>query len=70
MVNHDALIEEPWESTEQFDLIVSNPPYIDTDEVGVMAQETIKYEPRLALFADSKGNAEFYSMFAKNAQKN
>ena len=68
VVNQDALIEEPWESTEQFDLIVSNPPYIDTDEVGVMAQETIKYEPRLALFAESKG-LEFYSMFAKNAQK-
>jgi release factor glutamine methyltransferase len=33
----------------QFDLVVSNPPYIPTDEIASLAPEVRDHEPRLAL---------------------
>lgn len=39
----------------QFDVIVSNPPYIDADVRGAMQVEVRKFEPPLALFAEEKG---------------
>jgi release factor glutamine methyltransferase len=33
----------------RFDLIVSNPPYIPTDEIGNLAREVSKHDPKLAL---------------------
>lgn len=48
---------------QQFDVIVSNPPYIAQDERDVMDASVLKYEPDLALFADSNGLA-FYERFA------
>ena len=38
----------------KFDIIVANPPYIESDSLEV-AQETALYEPHLALFAADKG---------------
>ncbi|MDF2965003.1 MAG: hemK [Rickettsiaceae bacterium] len=40
---------------DNFDIIVSNPPYIAQDEVDLLAQETKLFEPGLALFAEEKG---------------
>lgn len=51
---------------EKFDLIVSNPPYISPDEVSLMDQSVIKYEPKLALFADKNG-LEIYERLAREA---
>lgn len=39
----------------QFDLIVSNPPYISEDERDEMDESVLLYEPDLALFADDDG---------------
>ena len=33
----------------RFDLIVSNPPYIPTDEIGNLAREVGEHDPKLAL---------------------
>ena len=33
----------------RFDLIVSNPPYIPTDEIGNLAREVSEHDPKLAL---------------------
>lgn len=41
---------------EKYDVIISNPPYIDYDEI---VDEKTKYEPQNALFADDEGFA-FY----------
>jgi release factor glutamine methyltransferase len=38
---------------EKFDLIISNPPYIEQSERSSMSASTLKYEPELALFSDN-----------------
>lgn len=50
----------------KFDLIVSNPPYISTDEKADMDQRVIHYEPKLALYAEDRGLA-IYKRLARGA---
>ncbi|MDT6981018.1 peptide chain release factor N(5)-glutamine methyltransferase [Levilactobacillus zymae] len=47
----------------RFDVIVSNPPYIDRTETAVMDASVKRYEPQGALFAAHQGLA-FYERFA------
>lgn len=42
-----------------YDLIISNPPYIDRNEMPVMSSSTVSYEPHIALFTNSNP-MEFY----------
>jgi release factor glutamine methyltransferase len=42
---------------ERFDLIVSNPPYIPTEEIGRLEPEVARYEPREALDGGADGLA-------------
>ena len=49
----------------QFDLIVSNPPYIDIDDPFLKADE-LQYEPKTALFSRNKGYADI-EMIVNNA---
>lgn len=53
---------------EKFDLIVSNPPYIATDELLEMDESVKRYEPKIALFAENHGLA-IYDRLAKVAPK-
>jgi len=55
------------ENSQEFDVIVSNPPYIASDEVALLSPETLAYEPRLALFCPNQNGFSFYEAFAKNA---
>ncbi|MFC6202012.1 peptide chain release factor N(5)-glutamine methyltransferase [Lactiplantibacillus nangangensis] len=43
--------------SQNFDVIVSNPPYIATDEKAVMDASVLNYEPHQALFAEHAGLA-------------
>lgn len=52
---------------EQFDLIISNPPYIGRDEWQEMDVSVRTYEPKLALFAEDKGLA-LYRRLAEQAK--
>lgn len=52
---------------EKFNLIVSNPPYLRTDEMEELQQE-VRFEPALALEAGAKG-MDFYERIAKEAPK-
>ncbi|WP_342272134.1 peptide chain release factor N(5)-glutamine methyltransferase [Candidatus Tisiphia endosymbiont of Parasteatoda lunata] len=52
---------------QEFDIIVSNPPYISFDDTVYMSPETLKYEPHLALFAEDNGLASYY-IIAKEAK--
>ena len=39
----------------KFDIIVSNPPYIDRKDEVIMQDNVLKYDPHLALFAEEEG---------------
>ena len=39
----------------RFDIIVSNPPYIDRKDEVTMQDNVLKYDPHLALFAEEEG---------------
>lgn len=54
-------------ANEQFDLIVTNPPYISPDAVKLMDQAVIKFEPELALFADENGLSFYRRLFGEAA---
>ncbi|WP_034552674.1 peptide chain release factor N(5)-glutamine methyltransferase [Carnobacterium funditum] len=56
-------LTEPVEK-EQFDVIISNPPYIGVDEKKYMDDSVLNYEPELALFAENEGLA-VYQRLAK-----
>ena len=51
----------------QFDLIVTNPPYIDRGDQDLMDAAVIKYEPDLALYADEHGLGFYHRLFSQVA---
>lgn len=53
----------------QYDIIVSNPPYISNDETGRMSVSTIKFEPSLALFTHNNDPLQFYKRIGEIAFK-
>lgn len=63
----DAL-EEPNSFLGEFDLIVSNPPYITTAEMLELPKSVKEYEPHLALHGGDDGLV-FYREIAKNFKK-
>lgn len=48
--------------TKRFDLIVSNPPYIDRHDQSLMDEAVVKYEPAVALYAEHGGLAIYEKM--------
>jgi release factor glutamine methyltransferase len=42
---------------ERFDLVVSNPPYVDRGEAASLSPEVTSHEPSLALFSAQRGEA-------------
>ncbi|RTY91068.1 peptide chain release factor N(5)-glutamine methyltransferase [Flavobacterium sp. RSP46] len=54
----------------QFDVIVSNPPYVRNLEKEEIKKNVLDYEPHLALFVEDNDALIFYKKIAKLAQKN
>jgi len=50
----------------EFNMIISNPPYISFNEVGIMSDDTLLHEPSDALFAENDG-LYFYYEICQNA---
>lgn len=52
------------ETALHFDVVVSNPPYVLTDEKLQMAVNVLNYEPHLALFVENHESLVFYNAIA------
>jgi release factor glutamine methyltransferase len=50
-----------------FDVMVSNPPYIPTEDIKILEKQVSEYEPQLALDGGIDG-LNFYRMLAKGAR--
>lgn len=53
-----------WTPSEEFDIIVSNPPYIDESEKNGMDDNVLGYEPHQALFVPDDNPLMFYKRIA------
>ncbi|MDX8341330.1 peptide chain release factor N(5)-glutamine methyltransferase [Draconibacterium sp. IB214405] len=60
-----------WQEYEwqQFDVIVSNPPYVRECEKGLMETNVLEHEPELALFVSDNDPLIFYRTIAEFASK-
>ena len=56
----DFLDEEKWKELGQFDIIVSNPPYVKQSEINAMHERVKEFEPHLALFVPDNDALLFY----------
>ena len=59
---HDSSIENATcqQAYQQFDILVSNPPYVCENEAAEMSEIVLKHEPRLALFVPDDDPLVFY----------
>jgi len=64
----DAKRSPPYSLLGEFDLIVSNPPYIPTGEIAWLDDTVRNYEPTLALDGGADG-LEFYRFIVREWQK-
>ncbi len=57
-------------SEKDFDIIVSNPPYIPMDEADGIAKGVKDFEPNIALFTEEKKPLQFYEAICFFAKEN
>ncbi len=65
----DFLDSITWHQLQNFDIIVSNPPYIKQQEAVDMAKNVLDYEPAIALFVTDEDALVFYKAIALFAQQ-
>ena len=52
----------------KYDLIISNPPYINKFDIKKLDREVLKYEPRLALYGGLDGTSEIRKVINKSSE--
>ena len=70
--NQIDLLNSNWfkqiKNQQKFDIIISNPPYIKTSDILLLAKEVKDFDPKLALDGGKDG-LEPYRIIAKNAKQ-
>lgn len=64
----DFLDRDTWNQFPEFEVIVSNPPYIKQQEASGMANNVLDFEPSIALFVADDDALIFYKAIALFAQ--
>ena len=60
LIKADILDQTQWKAFPQFDLIVSNPPYVTHEEKKQMKPNVLNHEPHTALFVPDNDPLIFY----------
>lgn len=58
-----------FELTENYDVIISNPPYIGIEEEIEIADSVKEFEPKMALFSPTSDALIFYKKIAEDSKK-
>lgn len=66
----DFLNENNWKALGDYDIIVSNPPYIPFQQFAEMPKNVTDFEPAVALFVDNNDPFIFYKKIALFAASN
>lgn len=59
-----------WKNLGQYNIIISNPPYVRNSEKAQMKKNVLNYEPENALFVDENDPLVFYKAIAEFAKSN
>ena len=59
--------DEEGKSIQQFDLLLSNPPYVMDKEKSLMRSNVLDHEPHLALFVPDDDPLKFYKAIARHS---
>jgi release factor glutamine methyltransferase len=68
-VEMDILDRQTWPYPGNYDLIVSNPPYVRNSEKGAMSKNVLLYEPSVALFVPDEDPLLYYRAIAGFARE-
>ena len=63
----DFLDRSTWSALSDYDIIVSNPPYIPRREYDLLGSSTRRFEPELALFTKDNLGLTFYEAISEYA---
>ncbi len=64
----DILKKDNWDKLDQFDIIVSNPPYVTEKEKTAMHINVLEHDPHSALFVPDKDPLLFYEAISEMAR--
>ncbi len=64
----DFLNKDEWKTLSQYDIIVSNPPYIPIAEKEILSKNVKDFEPAIALFVENNDPFIFYKKMAEFAK--
>ncbi len=69
LIQDDILLHAAQAGQQQWDIIISNPPYITIAEKAAMHRNVLEHEPHQALFVTNDDPQQFYRAIAAYAQQ-